>query len=151
MADYFKLKFTIEGIPELNRILLLKHKQLSNFTKPLFKAGNLILEDVEQQFRTEGSLSGGWQALALSTVKGRIREGFGGEHPILQRTGSLKKSFFKKVDPRRVYISSESPYFGFHQSRKSRSSKLPRRPMLLLTQRTKENIVQEFNDYLRFK
>ena len=150
MPDYFRLRFTIEGIPELSRILELKHKQLSNFKQPLMKASNLILSDVETQFRTEGGLSGGWQPLSLSTVAGRIREGFGGEHPILQKTGKLRKSFYKNVDNKRAFISSRSPYYGFHQSRMART-KLPRRPMLLLTEKTRQNIVEEFHKFLRFK
>ena len=151
MADYFRLKFTIEGVPELGRILQLKQRQVSNLKKPLFKSGQLILADVEQQFRTEGGLSDGWQPLALGTVKGRLREGYGGKHPILQRTGALRRSFFSRVSNKMVFISASSPYFGFHQSRKPRATKLPRRPMLLLTQRTKENIQEEFNKFLRFK
>ena len=151
MANGFRLKWTIEGVPELGRILQLKHKQLSDFKEPLFKSATMITDDVETQFRTEGGLSGGWQELADATVAGRLRAGYGGEHPILQKTGALKKSFYKRVDSRRAFISSTSPYFGFHQSRKSRTTKLPRRPMLLLTERTRQNIVEEFHKFLRFK
>ena len=150
MPDYFRLRFVIEGVPELSRILMLKHKQLSNFKKPLMKASSLILGDVETQFKTEGGLSGGWKPLALSTIQGRVRAGFGGGHPILQQTGKLRHSFYKNVDNKRAFISSKSPYYGFHQSRGART-KLPRRPMLLLTERTRQNIVAEFHKFLRFK
>jgi phage gpG-like protein len=150
MTYRFRLKFNIEGVSELSHILLLKQKQLSDFKKPLFKSAKMITEDVEIQFRTEGSLSGGWKSLAESTVKGRIREGYGGEHPILQRTGALRRSFYSRVDSKRAFISSNSPYYGFHQSRMDRN-KLSRRPMLLLTERTRENIIETFNDFLRFK
>lgn len=157
MPDYFRLKFTIEGVPELSRILGVTHKKLSDFKEPLWKSARLILRDVETQFTTEGGLSGGWTPLADSTVAGRLRAGFGGEHPILQRTGELRRSFYAYVDSKKTIITSKpgvAPYYKFHQSRMPRRyppKGLPRRPMLLLTKTTRENIVQNFNEYLRFK
>lgn len=150
MPNYFKLSFKIEGIPELDRILMMKHKELSDFRKPLKKAGRMIKDDVRVNFMTEGMLVGGWKPLAPSTVKGRTREGYGGEHPILQRTGKLKESFYYRSSKTRVIVSSKNPYFKYHQSRRPRT-RLPRRSMLVLTERTRQNIVEEFNNYLRFK
>ena len=150
MADYFRLKFSFEGVPELSRWLLMKNSKLGNLKKPLSASANLILKDIEQNFITEGGLVGGWKALEKSTVKDRERAGFGGEHMILQRTGALRKSFYSSVSEKRALITSRSPYFMYHQSRGDRNV-LPRRAMLVLTQRTRENIVQEFNSYLRGK
>ena len=149
MTDYFRIRWTIEGVPELSRVLLMTHKKLDDFSKPLFKASQMILDDVETQFRTEGSLSGGWAPLKLSTIIDKAKKGFGGK-PILQRTEALKKSFYRQVSSRRAYISSTSPYFKYHQSRQARTTELPRRPMLLLTQSTKEKIVKEFHKFIRF-
>jgi len=149
MTDYFRIRWTIEGVPELSRVLLTAHKKLDDFSKPLFKASQMILDDVETQFRTEGSLSGGWAPLKLSTIIDKAKKGFGGK-PILQRTEALKKSFYRQVSSRRAYISSTSPYFKYHQSRQARTTELPRRPMLLLTQSTKEKIVKEFHKFIRF-
>ncbi|MCK5020755.1 MAG: hypothetical protein KAS32_27285 [Candidatus Peribacteraceae bacterium] len=150
MPDYFRLRFTIEGVPELSRILLMTHKKVSDFKVPLWKASKLILNDVERNFATEGGLVGGWAPLAASTVAGRLREGYGGAHPILQRTGALRKSFYAYADSKKAIITSKSPYFGFHQSRAART-KLPRRVMLLLVERTRQNIVEEFHKFLMFK
>jgi phage gpG-like protein len=146
----FRLVWTIEGVPELGRILFMERRKLDDFTKPLFKASRLILRDVEEQFRTEGGLSGGWQPLAESTIRGRIREGYGAG-PILQRTGDLKRSFKGEVSKRRAVVTSHGiDYYKYHQSRGART-KLPRRPMLLLIDRTKQNIQEEFHKFLRFK
>jgi len=150
MPDYFRLKFTIEGVPELSRVLALTHSKVSNFKKPLWSSAQLILQDVERNFTTEGSLVGGWAPLAESTVRGRIREGYGGAHPILQRTGALRKSFYSFVDSKRAVITSKSPYFVYHQSRQPRK-RLPRRAMLVLTERTRQNIVEEFHKFLRYQ
>jgi len=146
----FRLRFTVEGVPELSRVLIEEYQKLEDFKKPLWKSSRLILADVETNFETEGSLAGGWAPLAPSTVAGRIREGYGGAHPILQKTGALRRSFYSKVDSKRAFISASSPYYGFHQSIRPRT-RLPRRPMLLLTDRTKENIVEEFHKFVRFK
>ncbi len=155
MPDYFRLRFTIEGVPELGRILGITHKKLSNFKKPLWESAKLILKDVEQQFKSEGGLTGGWEELADSTVAGRLREGFGGEHPILQKTGALKKSFYAYADSKKAIITSKGvSYYKYHQSRTSRRyppKGLPRRAMLVLPERTRQNIVEEFNKFLRFK
>jgi phage gpG-like protein len=150
MSDFFRLKFTIEGVPEVSRILLMTNQKVTNFKKPLWNSAKMVLQDVERNFQTEGSLVGGWSPLAESTVKGRIREGYGGAHPILQKTGSLKRSFFSAVDAKKAVISSKSPYFVYHQSREPRQ-RLPRRAMLVMTEYTKENIVEEFNKFLRYK
>jgi len=149
MAQFFQLRFTVEGIPELHRILALTNQKVSSFRQPLQKSARLIRDDVEKNFETEGSLVGGWQPLARSTVRGREREGYGGEHPILQKTGALRKSFYSYVDEKKAVVSSKSPYFVYHQSRLPRK-KLPRRAMLVLTEYTRQNIVELFNRHIRF-
>ena len=152
MGYPFRLKWRIEGVSELSRILYETQRKVSDFKEPLFKSSRLILQDVERNFVTEGGLVGGWQSLAEATVKGRLRAGFGGEHPILQRTGTLRRSFKGYVDSRKAIITSIGvDYYKFHQSIKPRKTKLPRRAMLVLTQHTKENIIQNFNEFLRFK
>ena len=144
MPNEFRLLWKIEGVPELSRILGMTYQKVTNLKKPLQASAKLVRQDVEQQFKTEGGLTGGWKPLAESTLKGR------GSSPILQVTGALRHSFYSQVDERKAIISSKLPYFKYHQSRKPRK-KLPRRVMLVLTNRTKENIVQEFNQFLRFK
>ena len=147
--DYFRLRFSIDGVAELSRILMLEHQKVSDFKKPLQASAKLVRRDVETQFETEGGLIGGWKPLAESTIKGRIRAGFGAS-PILQRTGALRRSFYSLVDEKRAIISSRSPYFVYHQSRATRK-RLPRRAMLVLIDRTRQNIVEEFHKFLKFK
>jgi len=149
MPDYFRIKFTIEGVPELSRILMMEHQKLSNFKKPLRASADLVRQDVETQFKTEGGLTGGWKPLTEGTIRGRIRAGFGA-HPILQRTGKLRRSFYSLVDEKKAIISSRSPYFVYHQSRQPRKF-LPRRAMLVLIDKTRQNIVEEFHKFLRFQ
>jgi len=147
----FRILWRIEGVPELSRILMREYQKVTDFKVPLKKASAFILADVEQNFVTEGGLVGGWEELKPPTVKGRLRAGYGGKHPILQRTGSLRRSFKAEVSARKAVITSHGvSYYKYHQSRKPRTTKLPRRAMLVLTNRTKENIQEVFNKFLRF-
>ena len=147
----FRILWRIEGVPELSRILMREYQKVTDFKVPLKKASVFILADVEQNFITEGGLVGGWEKLKPPTVKGRIRAGYGGEHPILQQTGSLRRSFKAEVSARKAVVTSHGvDYYKYHQSRKSRTTELPRRAMLVLTNRTKENIQEVFNKFLRF-
>jgi phage gpG-like protein len=107
------------------------------------------MSDVQTNFDTQGALSGGWQPLSVGTIAGRIRAGYGAS-PILQRTGALRKSFYAFVNEKKALVSSKSPYFVYHQSRMPRT-KIPRRAMLILTENTKQNIVEVFNKFLAFK
>jgi len=147
----FRLRFFIEGVPELSRILKEEYRKVTNFKVPLKEASAFILADVERNFITEGGLVGGWEKLKPPTVKGRERAGYGGKHPILQRTRSLRKSFYSQISKTKAVVTSRSPYFAYHQSRKPRTTELPRRAMLELNERTRQNIVQSFNEFLRFK
>jgi phage gpG-like protein len=149
MPNYFELKFTVEGISELHRVLGLTSQKVGNFKVPLTRASGFILSDVQTNFDTQGALSGGWQPLTAGTIAGRVRAGFGAS-PILQRTGALRKSFYSFVDEKKALVTSRSPYFVYHQSRMPRT-KIPRRAMLILTENTKQNIVEAFHKFLAFK
>ena len=149
MPDYFRLRFTIEGVPELHSILIDKMRQVSNFKKPLQASAGFVRSDVETQFKTEGALTGGWQPLTEGTIKGRIRAGFGAS-PILQRTGALRRNFYSFVDEKKAIISSRFSKLVYHQSRQPRKV-LPRRAMLVLTEYTRQNIQEEFHKFLRFQ
>lgn len=46
-----------------------------------------------RNFMREGNIEGSWNPLAPATVKERVRLGYGGEHPILFRTGEYARSF----------------------------------------------------------
>lgn len=53
-----------------------------------------VLSVIRQQFAANFTAEAGrkpWAQLAPTTVQERIRKGYGGRHPILQRTGALKR------------------------------------------------------------
>lgn len=105
---------------------------------------------IEKEFRNEVGLifgtegehgrGGSWPELAESTVEDRIRKGFEGEHPILERTGALKDSLISRnaafacieSSPRALFIGTQVRYAIYHQSRAPRH-KIPRRAFLYIT------------------
>lgn len=50
----------------------------------------IVADGIEANFRGESSAGKAWKPLAPSTVRQREKKGFGGEHPILHRTGEVK-------------------------------------------------------------
>lgn len=57
------------------------------------KIAGAIRQGFADNFTSESSGQGPWAALAPATVAERIAQGYGGDHPILRRTGSLRASF----------------------------------------------------------
>jgi hypothetical protein len=48
---------------------------------------------IQERFATEGRSQGkAWWPLAVATQADRIRKGYGGQHPILRRTGGLRRA-----------------------------------------------------------
>lgn len=65
-----------------------------------------LLEGVDEAFVREGP---GWAPLAESTARDRQRRGYGPRHPVLQRTGKLRRSWRARIDGDRLIIVSSDP------------------------------------------
>lgn len=65
-------------------------KAISDMRPAMQKAVLLVADGIETNFRSESSAGKAWAPLKPRTVEDRERKGFGGEHPILHRTGELK-------------------------------------------------------------
>jgi phage gpG-like protein len=72
----------------------------------LMAAGRPLLAGVERAFEQEGP---GWAPLARRTVSERRRLGFGAAHPILHRTGRLRRSWKAAIDNKTLLILSDDP------------------------------------------
>lgn len=96
---------------------------------------------VAKAFDTEGASTGAtWAPLKASTQADRVRHGFAPAHPILERTGALKRALTigegahiaSTPTSLRYQLSSEVGYYVYHQSKAPRV-KLPRRAPVELT------------------
>ena len=149
------LKFSLDGDKKLSRALVGVKTKLKDFTEPLARSSEILLKDIGINFETEGGLVGGWKPLKPSTVKGRLREGYGAG-PILQKTRKYKQSFAGKISPKKLIIDAWGiDYHKYHQSvtpRKQGESgdMLPRRKTLFLRKPVREEIQRFFQEYVRF-
>jgi phage gpG-like protein len=107
-------------------------------------------------FRSEGATTdaGAWPQLADATVAERRRLGFPPDHPILQRTGRLRRSLTLPGSehlyvPTRgfVMVGSTVEYFPYHQSTAPRT-RLPRRAPISLTADQRHEVVRPLRRYL---
>ena len=65
-------------------------RRLNDRHAGLFRAVNRVADVWKDNFDDEGRRVGRWAPLAESTVQRRASQGFGPEHPILQRSGALR-------------------------------------------------------------
>lgn len=132
-----QLEANIEGEQQLSRRLMIVAKDIDNFKPPLEKIGSELRRVIDLNFTSRGSLFGGW--------KPRLKAY---PWPILEKTGSMRRSFKQKLGGNFVEIYNTADYFKYHQSRKSRSTRLPRRVMMKLDQQRKEFVQKAFQAYI---
>lgn len=142
---------------KLQKLIALTH----NLT-PAMEAIGKELEHFysEDVFNSEGGALGKkWQELAESTRERKAVE-FPGRG-ILERTGTLRRSFYSEVTPLSVFISNnaETPdgrsLFAIHQlgtsEGKGRGHNIPARPMIGLNESTKAIIRQIITDEIKLR
>lgn len=131
------------------RVIQLSSNMRGFFRNPkqaLKKSGNLLVDEFDKQFQTEGSRLGRkWKPLAASTITQRARLGFG-SGPILQRTGKLRRGFEQDLKRYSVRVHNPVEYFKYHQTG---GRKLPKRQMIASPERLKQEVVSIVIDELR--
>lgn len=130
---------------ELSAIL----KRVRNF-KPMAKPIDWVLrKNVEKHFRGEGTHRAKWAALSKATQIDRARQGYPPEHPILVRSGEMKRSLLNRghaehiLESNRRYIefgSKSGSMPGYHQTG---TRKMPARPTVFAD-------AQSLNEIIRF-
>ena len=151
VAKGFQLEWSIEGQKELSRLLQGMQNKLKDFTEPFKKTTDSLKKTYETEvFDTEGGVIGEhWERLSPYTVAQKARLGFGNKG-ILERTGTMRKSFKTMVSSVQGVVLNDTDYFKYHQSNQPRT-KLPRRVMMKLAENQKQMIVKEFQKYIREK
>ena len=91
---------------------------------------------MEENFEKEGRPET-WTPLADVTVEDRREKGFGPEHPILQRTGTLAASVQAESNRNEATVSTNLRYAAIQhfggEAGKGKKVKIPPRPFLVLT------------------
>lgn len=138
-----QLQFTIEGEKQMSRNLRGISEDMKDFYPQFRSTGRLLLKTFDENFSTQGRTIGEpWARLKSSTVKEKVRLGYAGVG-ILMRTGRMRRSFKSRPSRTQVEISNPTAYFAYHQSNKPRR-KLPRRVMMKIDERRREQITKIF-------
>lgn len=120
--------------------------KLRNPGEVLKKIGNVVVTELKTNFPQEGKrLNEPWKALKASTIKERIRLGFGAG-PILVRTGTLMGGFQQEVQRFQVRIFNPVEYFKYHQRG---GGFLPQRRMIVTPEWLKQEAVATVNAFLK--
>lgn len=170
-----ELNFTVDGEDVVEREFVTFGREVSDLSEAWEGiAGDLRFDD-EVNFDTEGDLfqradwsdadgvkrsDRGWDLLADRTVAERRRLGYGPEHPILERSGTLRESLTEHdaigaveiVEPMGLTFGTAIPYAKYHQQPNgSGSGRIPRRAILGLTQQRKAGVVRRVAAAVRGK
>jgi phage gpG-like protein len=98
---------------------------------PMGEAEAIIAKAIDSNFESESAAGEPWAPLAARTVKDRIQQGYGGEHPILQRTRDLRGSMKGSHDNESAEVGpSEDIDYAWMQEAGSRDGKVTARPYL---------------------
>lgn len=153
-GGFIKIHFAVEGGAEVNRRLATYGAKIEDLSDAWEQVGEDLLADFAMNFQTEGGVFGDWDALADATVLDRIRHGYGGEGPMLVRTGYLKDSVTKKgaldnifaVSANSLTLGTEDAIAGYHQFG---TSKMPAREVIGLSWTAQSRIVDTLNTYIQ--
>lgn len=143
-------RLEIDGLGEtiVNRRLLNFEHDLAEPTEALLAIATIMRQGVERQFESEGAYgSGGWPALAPSTVRSKAAEGL--DPRILRATQRLFEALTRKFDPEHIerlsgaslLFGADVPYGAFHQSSAPRT-RLPFRPPIAPPEGEKRSMVR---------
>lgn len=154
---FFKLE--VEGETQVAAALTGIIKRIKDL-RPLADPINWILSAaVSDAFEKEGSGRKKWPGLSDLTAKQRDKiPGISAYHPILVRSGELKKSLLSKghskhiLDKHKDYIEygTKIKYAIYHQSPDEPREKLPRRAMIYLKANPDfRRLVQALRQYIK--
>jgi|GEM_PF-730631 len=150
----FRFKMDIAGEVQLDRGIARFAEGVGDY-RPIWPviADDFYAEEKEQ-FASEGS-AGGEAWTPLSPAYAGWKEVHFPGMPIMQRTGDLERSLTSAGDPNSVRVETRKaltlgtrvPYAIYHQSLDPRT-KLPRRPIIMLTNAFKAATMRNIQAYL---
>ena len=131
--------FEIEGEKQISAELGITIDHLEDFSEPMAEAADIMMQAVEDNFDKRGGRFGGW-APRKPTIPPQT-------HPLLEKTGDMRKGFYKESNSEFAMVGNEDPKFPYHQSNQPRT-KIPRRVMLQIDARMRDEIFKAFQLYI---
>lgn len=113
--------FAVEGDTEVRAMFDARGTRAKNLRRPFRLIGEYFEERIDTNFGGRGSIWGKWKNRQRAPKDG---------HPLLEDTRKMRENFKKKVGNSSVEIRNDSDQFKYHQSKKPRKTRLPRRVMM---------------------
>jgi len=146
-------ELVIDGIPQLQRSFATWGASISDFSEPFEQIAEGLQTDNMLNMVSEGTLYGPWPPLAESTIKNRVRKGYG-SGPMLINSGDLAQSLaggagsVKEIGPLQMSLGTEVAYAKYLHFGTSR---MPARKLIGLVWNRKQMIVRTLGDFVRSK
>lgn len=134
-----RMSFEIEGEKQISAELGVTADMLTDFSEPMADAADIMMKAVEDNYTGRGARFGGW-APRKPTIPPQ-------NHPLLEKTGAMRRAMHKDSGKDFAMVDNDDPKFPFHQSNQPRS-KIPRRVMLLIDARMRDEIFKAFQLYV---
>lgn len=136
----FKMSFEIEGDKQISAELGIAIGMMKDFSEPMADAADIMEKAVEDNFDKRGGRFGGWAPRKPTSPPQT--------HPLLEKTGAMRKDFYKESTSDYAMVGNSSDYFGYHQSNQPRKTALPRRVMLQIDATMRDEIMKTFQAYI---
>lgn len=138
-----QINVTVTGVSKLRDKLTKLPESFFDLSIPMRAIGEWLVEDYSNMsFITRGSSVGTpWPNLKESTMREKDRLGFRAtSNQPLVRTHTMQNNFHAMATPLSATVFNSTDYFKYHQSNEPRN-KIPRRPMMAVTERHKALIM----------
>ena len=114
-----KISFDIVGDQQYVRGFEATASEVEDMTDPLTDIGELLRQDVSEQFRTEGAVGAGGRWQPLNPAYEAWKRSEVGDEPILVFTGAMRSAAISKsaisVSPKRLVYEIDDPKAIHHQ------------------------------------
>lgn len=118
-----EIDFAVEGDTEVISMIDASGVRSKTLRRPFRFIADMMLGVIDNNYEGRGSVWGKW--------KRRLRAPKDG-HPLLEDTKKMRESFNKKVGNNYMTIGNTTDQFKYHQSKKPRKTRLPRRIMMAI-------------------
>lgn len=138
------ISIQIRGDKELFKKLEKIQGELKNIRQPLAKVSTFMKQRILENFARSGAYYGGWKALRAKSYEAKIKQGFGGQGPLV-RTGAMRGNFQFVLSTNQLTIFNPIDYFKFHQLG---TRKMPQRMMMDIREPEIKETIKDFEEWL---
>lgn len=117
------IDFGVEGDIEVTAMFDAANNRSKTLRRPFRQIAEYLLGEIDKNYEGRGSIWGKWKRRQRAPKDG---------HPLLEDTGQMRRNFTKKIGNTSAEIGNDSDQFKFHQSKKPRKTRLPRRVMMAI-------------------